>query len=176
MRVLWAAFGVLGLAVGLNLLLTFGLVRRLREGNVLEPTLPTFGQVGARLPAFSVTNLNGELVTDADLSGEACVAILSTGCTPCATLAARMRADPWLLGERHLLAVVDDEHHPDAARQLAGLLPDARRVAVLEPEHPLLSMGGGISAFPTLLRLSDRSVTAASHRPEDLDLPAARTV
>lgn len=174
MTLLRAVTAVLTLAVALNLLLTFGLIRRLRLDGSDTASAPRYTQVGARLPSFSVTTLGGGTLTDTDIGGDFALAFLSTGCGPCADLARRLRDKPHLLGMDHLLTVVADDHRPLAAQQLASSLPDPDRVAVLEPGHPLLSIGDGVTAYPTLLQLHDRAVVRASHRPEDLH--AAGTV
>lgn len=173
MTLLWAVTAVLTLAVALNLLLTFGLIRRLRLDGSDTASAARYAQVGARLPSFSVTTLGGSTLTDTDIEGDFALAFLSTGCAPCTDLVRRLRDKPYLLGTDHLIIVVADDH-PLAAQQLASSLPDPGRIAVLEPGHPLLSIGDGVTAYPTLLQLHDRAVVRASHRPEDLH--AAGTV
>ena len=91
MPVLVAAVVVLGLVSLVNLLLTLGVVRRLREhtsqlANIPGPTGATGPAIGSTVAAFATRTLDGEPITRDGLADQTLVAFFSPGCAPCEEL------------------------------------------------------------------------------------------
>ncbi|MYW05912.1 TlpA disulfide reductase family protein [Streptomyces sp. SID3343] len=128
MPYLVAAVVLLGLLSILNLLLTIGAIRRLRD-QPPRPAPQSHGSgpaldltPGARPDAFTATTTAGEQVSEADVSG--LVGFFSAGCAPCHTLAPRFVERARELGRDRVFAVVAG----DDAELLAELTPVARVV------------------------------------------------
>ncbi|GIH78031.1 TlpA disulfide reductase family protein [Planobispora longispora] len=146
----------------LNLLLTFGVIRRLREHTELlagrapasspePPSLP----VGLRVSAFRGATTGGEPLTHESWSGDTLVAFISPDCSPCQERMPSLieTARLWPGGRQATMAVVIAE--PDAAAEYAELLSPVARVAVEPPGGPIAA-AFGVAAFP-LFGVVDRS-------------------
>jgi len=90
MGVLIAAVVLVGVLCVLDLLLTLGVIRRLREHTThLEGLLraPRHGdglpEIGNPVGEFTTTTVDGESVSQASLTGDTLVAFFSPGCEPC---------------------------------------------------------------------------------------------
>ncbi|WP_026212553.1 TlpA family protein disulfide reductase [Longispora albida] len=168
MAYLTAAVVLVGGLCVLNLLLTLGVIRRLREhtellsrrGSVADDRTPQPGQV---IGEFS----SGGLVT-ADLGERTLVGFFSPSCAPCKEMLpsfvelAKGYAGP-------VVAVVVAAGDEDAPGSVAALEPVAR--VVVEAPGGAAGKAFGVSAWPTFLVVSGGRVEVAGH---DVDSVAAR--
>ncbi|MEU7004059.1 redoxin domain-containing protein [Nonomuraea sp. NPDC046570] len=158
-----ALLGVVGLLVCLNLLFTYGVVRRLKEhekrfadlgpSDVLPPAAPA---IGSEIPDFHAVTVDGREVSRTVLgSGEAYVGFFTTSCAPCRERLpefARFAADRQ---NAQVLAVIAGE--PDKAREMAEAF-DGRVLTVVEEGPPVLSATFEVDRYPTILALRDGTV------------------
>jgi hypothetical protein len=151
-----AAIGAVAL---FNLLLTYGLIRRVRAldqriggGEALLP------HAGRRIEAFAASTTEGITVTEADLAdGEHVVALLSAGCGSCESIVAelaerRSGTRPWLFLH---------DAHAEGADGLVAAARQAGRVALVD--HGPVSIAFGVQSFPAVLRIVDGLVAGAGH-------------
>jgi thiol-disulfide isomerase/thioredoxin len=178
----------------LDLLLTMGVIRRLRAHTAqLERLMLGHHSdddraltVGEPVGDFAVTTVDGAPVDASMLrSGSTLVGVFSPGCGPCAEqlpLFAKLAADH---GPERVLAVIVAEAFTEgiaggnrgAAAGTIGDLPDeaARlrrlgRVVVEKPGGPVAE-ALSVRNYPTLYLITDGAVGAVGHRVADL--PAA---
>lgn len=78
-----AAVSLLATLCVLNLLLTIGVIRRLREITTAAPPPDLTLGVGATIGDFRTTTTNGERITEESWGTRFVVAFLSPDCTPC---------------------------------------------------------------------------------------------
>ena len=175
MAYLVAAVVLVGAIATVNLLLTVGVVRRLREHTAElaarrdDPAGPAGLPVGAPVGEFAATGVSGRPVTRAMLDRPALVGFFSPGCAPCkeklpdfVAQAARRPGGP----DAVLAVVVGDP--AEAAESVAALRPVA--TVVVEPEDGPLQWAFAIGGFPTFVLVED-GVVAAS---DDVLPPAGR--
>ena len=164
MQYLVAAVVLVGLLGVLNLLLTVGVIRRLRRQSAAPAadSLPP----GTRIPQFAATTTSGEPISDELLGTPALIGFFSHGCRPCEDLLplfverARGTSDA-------VLAVVVSAPGEDSAAE-AGLLAEVARVVTEPPQGPLQT-AFGVNAFPTVLTVgAGDTIVTSGH-----DLPAA---
>jgi len=166
-----AAVALLGALCTVNLLLTFGVVRRLREQNAelsrlsgaLPPEMPAPEElVGTPVPAFAATSIDGTPVTRDSLVGRPrMVGFFAAGCAPCHEQAPMFAA--WLAeqdGDAIAAVAVVTGSGPEAA-ELAASLSDAAAV-VVEPDAFAVSHAFGVRGFPTFLRIDAGGVVAGA--------------
>ncbi len=165
MTVLTTAVVLLAVVTALHLLLTFGLVTRIRELQQVvaampakDPDLPKFGRVVA---PFSVTDLDGEPLSEADLAGPVQVGFFSAGCGPCTVLSEWLAAEP---PATRFIAFIDGSPAADSTKRLIKRLSPLGRVALIDVEHPS-TLAFGVTSFPTLMHLDSGVVTASGSRP-----------
>ncbi|MFI1829347.1 TlpA family protein disulfide reductase [Streptomyces sp. NPDC020412] len=172
MAVLTAAVVLVGMLCVLDLLLTIGVIKKLREYGPAGPTrAPGPGMTplspGKELPAFTAVTVDGETVDRSSLPGEALIAFLSPNCAPCRAelpeLVAYAAAEPG--GRNHTLAVVVGE--PEECERFVRELSPVARV-VVEPKGGPVCAALRVDAFPTNLRVrTDRGRTVvAGHAME----------
>ncbi|GAA0928714.1 hypothetical protein [Nonomuraea longicatena] len=154
MSYLVAAVVLVGLLCALNLLLTFGVIRRLRAqaANAASAARPPAPTVGSTVQPFTATAVTGEEVSAITL-GRAVVAFFDVGCGPCRErLPAFVAAAP--RQSRPVLAVVvgGDTEHP----MVTSLLPFAS--VVVEGHDGVVAKAFGISSFPTLCAIDEFGV------------------
>jgi thiol-disulfide isomerase/thioredoxin len=157
MSYLAAAVTVVGLLCLVDLLLTFGVIRRLREhsvalagqsgGGVGEPLL----DVGETVGDFAAVTVNGEPVLRAFVDRETIVGFLSPGCPPCERRLPQFVEAARTAGRDRVLAVLTDTTEADAAEMLTALSPVAR--VVVEAEDGALTKAFGVTAFPAFCRI-----------------------
>lgn len=144
------ALGALGL---LNLLLTVGVVRRLRQlaaaPGALPPGLPdAVLPVGSTVTDFSSTTVDGLTVSRRDLDDGTLVGFFSPGCEPCVeavpTFVRAARTFPG--GTSRVIAVVAGTGEAGAAMRDA--LTPVARVVVEPPGAAGLVSAFGVTAFP----------------------------
>ncbi|MFD7666863.1 TlpA disulfide reductase family protein [Streptomyces sp. NPDC059788] len=158
MYVWGAALVLVGTICVLNLVLTLGVIARLRthtellslggEGGPL-PALPVGGEVGA----FTARTVDGEPLSHEALDGDTVVAFFSPTCKPCReNLPAFVRFAREAQGgtTRTLAVVVSDA---ERAASFVSELSPVTRVAVETRGGPLCS-AFGVSAFPATVRVA----------------------
>jgi thiol-disulfide isomerase/thioredoxin len=163
--------GALGL---LNLLLSVGIIRRLRSDEAARAEAAAL-QGGVMLPAgaevrtFTTTTTDGEPVSRADLAGGAdLVGFFSVRCGPCRTLLPRFAeaASTWTGGRAHVLAVVVDGEG-GAGDFVERLLPVAR--VVVEAERGPVASAFGVRGFPAYCVVDGGgTVRASGHSLDEL--------
>ncbi|SCL73734.1 TlpA family protein disulfide reductase [Micromonospora peucetia] len=171
--VLVAALGLL------NLVLTLGVVRRLREHTELlsdrqsQPPAVML-EAGSAPGDFVSTTVDGEVRTRADLPPMTLVAFMTPSCEHCAEqvplLIDRARTMPG--GAEHVwIVVVGKGGETEAyAAQFAGLA-----TVFIEPGSGALPLAFGVKGYPAFGLLDERGVVAsAAFGIARLDLPVAR--
>lgn len=163
MQFVIAALVVVGLLGLLNLLLTLGILRRMRaEAGMKGAASPFELRPGSTLGEFAATTINGEPITDETVTGT--VAFFSAGCKPCHDLLPDFVAYAREQGRDNVVAVVAGDE-PATVSVLAEV---ARVVVTAE-----LSGGPVAAAFrntwtPALYAVSDRHIIATATRVADL--------
>ncbi|MFJ6379536.1 TlpA family protein disulfide reductase [Kitasatospora sp. NPDC092039] len=156
MSVLIPLLLLVGALCVLDLLLTLGVIRRLREHSDLlaapggPGTVPVAPEVGTPIGEFSVETTTGERLTDADLAEGALVAFFSPTCGPCRTKLPKFVEHVAALprGRNGALAVVvgEPEESADFVRRLSAVTRTVR-----ESSGGALAGAFQAQAFPTLL-------------------------
>ncbi len=158
--------------LALNLLATFGLVRRVREHeqqlSERDATNVRLGlPVGTPLPPFHVTDASGHDLHPATWPSQVVVAFFSTTCDAC-----RDHLPPFLewatQHDRDATVCVIDGPIPDALA-MAGSAGSVTRL-VLEPAAQRLASAFGITGIPVLFQVTDGRVTASGTRMQQLPL------
>ncbi|GIJ70528.1 TlpA family protein disulfide reductase [Virgisporangium ochraceum] len=153
MALLTAAVVVVGTVGVVNLVLTVGVIRRLREHEELLRRGPQGRPVsglapGATVPDFSVRTRAGGHRSGADFSGDTLVGFFSVGCQPCEELVPQFveaaRTHPG--GPARVLAVVTGRE-PDTLADALAPVADV----VVDAEADTLAKVFQVSAFPTLM-------------------------
>ncbi|MET7303213.1 redoxin domain-containing protein [Embleya sp. NPDC005575] len=161
----------------LNLLLTFGVIRKLRaqgehghgaqgDVDISDLVLP----VGSTAPAFAATTTAGETVSRDGL-GAALFGFFSPNCRACKERlpqfveAAREAGD----GGRRVLAVVHGDE-AETREQVAALAAVAQ--VVVEPTDGPLGRGFAVTGYPVFgLLAADGTITASGFDPKALSAP-----
>ncbi|MFJ6195513.1 TlpA family protein disulfide reductase [Micromonospora sp. NPDC092111] len=180
MSILIAAVALVGLLCLLDLVLTFGVVKRLREHTALlaevVPPSPAV-KVGQEVGTFEAVTVTGEPVTTDRLGSGTLVAFFSPTCGPCKDklpkFVAHTRGLP--AGQEAPLAVVIGDAE-QAGDFLAELSPVAR--VVVERGDGAVSSAFGVRAYPTLLRVDrdDAGRLVVGANQVEVDRPAAVAV
>lgn len=170
MPYLVAAVVLIGLLCVLNLMLTMGVIRRLKQTGgetVQHAGPPVVLKPGSRAGEFDAVTVDGEPVSQDTVTG--LVGFFSAGCEPCHKLLPSFVERARVLGRENVLAVVGG----DDAEVVEALRPVARVVA--EDYDGPVSSAFQNKWTPALYMLgSDRRVVATGGRMEDLPvaLPA----
>ncbi|MBF9130515.1 redoxin family protein [Plantactinospora sp. S1510] len=159
----------------LDLVLTIGVIRRLREHSDLIARAAVGGAevmrpAGARADAFEATTTDGELVSRSTLVGSTLVGVFSPGCGACAERLPGFvsRAGEFPGGRDRVLAVVVTDESP--TEEFAALRPVAR--VVLETRNGPVSAALGVHGFPAFAVLDDAGLVLGSGTELDqLKLP-----
>jgi hypothetical protein len=178
MSYLAAAVTVVGLLCLVDLLLTFGVIRRLREhsaalagqsgGSALEPML----EVGETVGDFVTTTVDGEPILRAFVEQETIVGFLSPGCPPCRRRLPQFVEAVRTAGRDRVLAVLTDTTEEEAAEMTAALSPVAR--VVVEADDGALTKAFGVTAFPAFCRIdAEHTVTVVGFDAVFAGAPAA---
>jgi thiol-disulfide isomerase/thioredoxin len=177
MAILAAAVVVVGVLCVVDLLLSVGVIRRLREHTALLAQLRAAGPAPAELPGpgarvgeFSATTLAGDGVTLATTGGQTLVGFFSPGCAPCKALLPGFVEYAGVAGTPVLAVIVGDG--PEVAGLTAALEPVAQ---VVHEEHGGAVSGAfGASMFPALLVVdANHTVIASGHELAAVRLPVA---
>ena len=158
MQALVAAVVLVGVLGVLNLLFTFGVVRRLREhselitqgaggtapGGAGAPSLAVGTQVGD----FTGVTRDGDRVSREQLTGETVVAFLTPGCAPCAERLPGLvdLTAGWPGGRSRTLVVVVAGDAGAAGEYVEALVATTR--VVLESPGGALATAFGVQGYP----------------------------
>jgi thiol-disulfide isomerase/thioredoxin len=151
----------------LNLVLTIGVIRRLREHNELLSARPATGSaevmlgLGETPDDFNVLTTDGERVSRETLVGEQLVGFFSPGCGPCEELVPRFAERAAAVGRAHALAVVAAGPE-EAGGFLARLEPVARVVLDRDTDPESVSRSFKVQGFPAICLLDEDRVVTAS--------------
>jgi thiol-disulfide isomerase/thioredoxin len=176
MTVLASLAVAVGLLCLLDLLLTVGVIRRLREHTELIGQLRQQGNSGPSLRAgfqvgkFEASTVDGGLVNSESLGQDSVVGFFKTGCAPCEDALPRFveYAQASTLGRDALLAVVVGEDD-EVTEKVAALTPAAQ--VVVERLNGPLSMALSVEAFPTFMRIGpDQRVSLVAYEPSGVML------
>ncbi|WP_067806050.1 TlpA family protein disulfide reductase [Actinomadura formosensis] len=158
MAFLIAATVLVGLLCCLNLILLYGVIRRLRvhaemlAGNPL-PGAPAMIAAGDAVGDFNARTVDGEELSRAEISDKTMVGFFSPSCESCKEKIPRFlelsRMRPG--GRGQVLAVIVDDH--DEAGEFVDELNPAARVIVERYDGPV-SKAFGTSAFPAMLTVT----------------------
>ncbi|MGP3685991.1 TlpA disulfide reductase family protein [Streptomyces sp. IBSNAI002] len=155
MPLLITAVALVGLLAALDLLLTVGVIKRLREHAELisdkaNADAPVPLGIGEEVGNFSVTGADDEELTLADLEGETLVAFFSPNCTPCKEKLPLFTeyARHFPGGPRQVLAVIAGGAE-GGGRFAESLRPVAR--VVREDYNGEVGAAFQAKAYPTLL-------------------------
>ncbi|MGW1077954.1 TlpA family protein disulfide reductase [Streptomyces sp. NPDC002537] len=181
MPVLIAAVVLVGALCTLDLILTLGVVKRLREHTALisklassSPGRPPVIGVGEEVGEFSAVAVDGDVVTRESLVGDTLVAFFSPSCGPCHEMLPKFVEYARAVdgGRDQVLAVVVGS--PDRAKSQVTELSPVARVVVEGGSEAVLADAFQIKGFPTLLKVGQdpegRQVIAGNQ--VDLDAPA----
>lgn len=177
MHFLVAAVVLVGLLCVVDLLLTFAVLRRLREhteqlgrlsgASNSSPGVDLDKFLGRELPEFSTETVNGAVVSRESVTGNVeLLGFFLPNCGPCHTQAPLFVDKARAIGGGKALAVVAGSGSD--TDDLVQIFKDATDT-VLDPASGGLVRGLNIDAFPTFLRLdSGGAVVAAANSVEGL--------
>lgn len=170
------ALAVLGVTVALNITLTVGIVRRLREHSTQLTQLRDPDAVMAPVKTvtgeFSTQTLDGESLSERDWRGLTLIGFFSPTCSACherlpqfVEHASRMPG-----GRQQVLAVVVGEEGTD---EQAARLAAVARTVVEAPNGPLVK-AFSVRGFPAFAMVDDgRRIMATGYELDQVPLPAA---
>jgi thiol-disulfide isomerase/thioredoxin len=168
MPYLIVAVVLVGLLCMLNLLLTVGVIRRLRKQAVRTAAVPHMAEglaIGELMPQFAATTTDGEPISDELLEGPALIGFFSPSCQPCKELMPRF-IDHARRTSAAVLAVVVAGSDQDAEADVERLAEVAR--VVVEAPQAAIQSAFKVAGYPTLLEIgADGTVT-----DNDATLPA----
>lgn len=180
MPFLVTGFVVLCALTLLNLVLTLGVIRRLREHTALlgRPSHPAHGDASPTRPVdavvgdFTATTADGVVVSRDSLAADTLVGFFSPGCEACDVLVPEFveLAASVPGGRTHVLAVV--EALPGDEDQHTAPLSEVARVVVERPETAGLVAAFGVTAFPAVCIVdSDGRIVATGRSLAALPVP-----
>jgi thiol-disulfide isomerase/thioredoxin len=158
----------------LNLLLLFGVIRRLRELPAGGLPGPSSLQVGAQIEGFATVDVDGCPLRSDDLPEAVVVGFFSPGCAPCEALLPKFVAHAEGLsgGRESVLAVVAGT--PGEAASYAARLSPVARVVVEEPAGGVVVRAFQVSGYPTVFQLDgDGRVLVSGASLDRLAVPTA---
>ncbi|TCB96822.1 hypothetical protein E0H26_14520 [Micromonospora zingiberis] len=156
MPILVAAVVVLGALCVLNLILTIGLAKRLREqserlGDLGRP--PTRVRVGQAIDAFDSATVDGHPIRSTDIADGTVVAFLSPTCGPCQDkLPALVEYGAQTWPDEPLVAVVTGDD--DSADEFVQRLRPVARVVREDRDGGAVGTAFGVSAYPIIVRVA----------------------
>ena len=157
---LFAAVAIVGILCVLNLVLTFGVIRRLREDTARLAAEHRFAiEVGRRPAEFTARTIDGEEVS---LKHPALVGFFAAGCEPCTA-----QIEPFVVqaaklpdGAAQVLVVIDGTTET-AQDYITALSPVAQIVLEVGNNGPVKS-AFELTGFPSVFLLDDDGVVVAS--------------
>jgi thiol-disulfide isomerase/thioredoxin len=175
-----ASVVLVGMLCGVNLLLTFGVIRRLREHAELLAGSPRVVDndpsvaVGSVVGEFSVTAADGDVVTRGSLDGGTVVGFFSPGCAPCEELLPRFVEYAASEGVGRRVVAVVAASDAEAGEMAAQLAPVAR-VVVEGAFGGAVSTAFGVRGYPAVCVVGGDGTVIASGSTMDA-LPATAQV
>jgi hypothetical protein len=177
MAVLAAAVVLVGVLVVVDLVLSFGLIRRLRElqarGRLQTTRLP---ELGAHVGPFEARTLDGGKISEQDLTDGMTVALfLAAGCPPCERFTAELLDRPF--EEPTVVFVRESDITADtiATVAIAEDLREIATVSIVDQESPVIT-AFGIYGYPTAVLVRHGSVVAAGNDRNAIDAGLAEAV
>jgi hypothetical protein len=184
MSLLTAAICIVGGLCALDLLLTLGVVRRLRTHTTAlgelkrlqdtEPPSPL--PAGSSVGGFTAATRDGGFVTAELLDRELLVGFFAPGCDGCAKLLPDfVESAPAIAGgPEHVLAVVTDAgDDADGVEEYVDKLRAVARIVVEGPEGPVAG-AFAVTSVPALVLVGPGgTVVASGSRLSDLPVPVA---
>jgi hypothetical protein len=171
-----AAVVLVGLLCLLDLLLTVGVIQRLRQHTELLNKLqagPAMAMPDVMLPAgsevgeFAATTTDGTPVSRELLAGRTFVGFFTPGCQPCKEkLPTFLEAAPAFSGGREQVLAVVVAGPEEGAETTAQLNPVAR--VVLEPPDGPVAKAFGTTGFPAFGLVDGRQVIASGFELDEL--------
>lgn len=158
MVVLSVAVALVGVLCLLDLLLTVGVIRRLRAAPGSAEPVEGVGllEAGEPVGAFEAEDVRSDPVR---IDGDTLVVFVSPTCQPCRRLRPQLVEHARALGDRNrVLAVVVAQ--PTAAAADVAALEDVARVVVEPPGGPIAD-AFEVSSYPALFRVVDGTVRAS---------------
>ncbi|MEV4415377.1 hypothetical protein [Catellatospora sp. NPDC049609] len=162
MPYLIAAVVLLGLLCLLNLVLTYGVVRRLRRHSEILAAREDTGQTGGstapagtELPPFSAVSVQGGELSERSFTAPTLVGFFSPGCPPCEALIPRFVAAA-AAGGSSALAVVEEEEGMEA---YVGRLRSVATV-VAGPQARVLAKAFAVRGYPAICLVGAGGVIA----------------
>jgi len=162
-----ATLVLLGLLCLLNLLLTIGILRRMRAQPAARPELPFALRPGSAVGEFAVTTTDGEPLTLAALNGT--VAFFSADCAACHDTLPDFLAYAREQGRDNVFAVFGGEE-PETVRALA----EVAHVVTAELDGGPVATAFRNTWTPALYVVADGRVAATAGRVHELPVPAGR--
>ncbi|GHG42460.1 MULTISPECIES: TlpA disulfide reductase family protein [Amycolatopsis] len=162
-----ATLVLLGLMCLLNLLLTIGILRRMRDQPAARPEPPFALRPGSAVGEFAVTTIDGEPLTLAALNGT--VAFFSAGCDACHETLPDFLAYARAQGRDNVFAVFGGDE-PDTVRALA----EVAHVVTAELDGGPVAAAFRNTWTPALYVVDGGRVVATAGRVHELPVPAAR--
>jgi len=153
-----AALAVVSALCLFNLFLLTAVIRRLRahEAQHAPVGLP-LPAAGRAVGAFATTE--PDAVSDQDLIEPAAVLFVMPNCAPCHELVAS--APGAGLDPGRTFVFVAGDPAATATREVVSAVRPLGRVSVVEPDGPVAAAFGGVTGFPTVLRVEADRVVAA---------------
>lgn len=170
MPYLIVAVVLIGVLCMLNLLLTVGVIRRLRKQAASAASLPPMAEglaIGEKMPQFAATTTDGEPISDELLERSALIGFFSPSCEPCRELMPRF-IDHARRTSAAVLAVVVTDSNEEAVADVERLAEVAR--VVVEAPHAAIQSAFQVAGYPTLFMIG------ADGRVTDNDLVLSATV
>lgn len=180
MAVLVTALISVGVVCALDLVLTLGVIKRLRDHTEQLAKAAGVGRapiidVGEEVGEFSTATVDGERLNREALVDETLVAFFSPTCEPCKAKLPKFREYAAALpgGSRRVLAIVVGDEEESAAF-VSDLSPVAR--VVVETHEGALSTAFKAQAYPTVLTVAPDSTGRVVVRSNRVDLSQAAAV
>lgn len=176
MLLLSVAVALVGVLCLVDLVLTLGVIRRLRDhskrlsGANGFPTGETVGRPGMAVDSFSATSLTGEPATLDDLVEPTLVGFFAANCPTCEEQlpAFLTYAATFPGGKQRILAVITTE--AGGVRYRSALSEVAAKV-VVEPELGPVQQAFGVNGYPAFVVVIDGVVAQSGHDIADLPAP-----
>ncbi|GIG70141.1 TlpA family protein disulfide reductase [Phytomonospora endophytica] len=168
MPFLIAAVVLVGAIATLNLLLTVGVIRRLREHTAQLADVggqggPSGPVVGDPIEDFTTTAVDETPVARADLDSYALVSVMSPGCGPCEEKLPKLVSmlEDGTLPKKSVLAVIAGDE--EEAVPMVTALKDLAVVVREEPVSGAVQSAVGIRAYPTMFTAGEGKVASLVH-------------
>jgi hypothetical protein len=175
-----AAVVVVGVLCVFNLLLTYGVIRRLREHTKLLSYRPAglpdiIVGAGSMVGAFSASTIDGDLLSVDDLATGTMVGFFSPGCSACGEQLPKFvdAAAAHPCGQGHVLAVVIGSED-DAKEYVSSLLLKAR--VVVQPHGSEIEKAFAVKGYPSFALVGADGVVTVSGDLEEVATAAKAAV